>query len=156
MMKATRRKEHGMSTVSTVLKKKGGETLSVCPESTVFDAISMMAERSAGTVLVMDGDRLVGILSERDFIRKVYLKNQCGKGVKVKEIMSTGLTTVTPDEKLETCMTLMTNKMIRHLPVVDDGVVKGILSMGDIVKYLVTEKDFELKNLQNYISGPGL
>ena len=145
-----------MSTVSTVLKKKGDGILSVSPDSAVFDAISKMAERAAGTALVMEGNQLVGIISERDFIRKIYLNKKCGQGIKVSEIMSTGLTTVEPDEKLESCMAVMTDKRIRPLPVVEGGKVVGILSIGDIVKYMADEKEFEIKNLQNYIAGPGL
>ena len=145
-----------MSTVSKVLEKKGTDILSVSPDTVVFDAIEKMAERSAGTALVMEGDQLVGLISERDFIRKIYLKNKCGQGVTVKEIMSTELTTVTPDEQLDNCMGTMTAKRIRHLPVLEDGKVVGILSIGDIVKYMAEQKDFEIKNLQSYISGPGL
>lgn len=145
-----------MATVSKVLEKKGGDVLSVSPDSAVFDAIEKMAEISAGTALVMDGNQLAGIISERDFIRKIYLRKKYGQGVTVKEIMSTELTTVTPDESLETCMNTMTQKRIRHLPVLEDGNVVGIVSLGDIVKYLTDEKDFEIKNLQSYISGPGL
>jgi len=145
-----------MSTVSEVLRKKEGGILSVSPDTVVFEAIEQMAERSAGTALVMEGDQLVGIVSERDFIRKLYLQKKYGQGVTVNEIMSTELTTVSPDEPLENCMTTMTAKRIRHLPVLEDGKVVGILSIGDIVKYMTEEKDFEIKNLQSYISGPGL
>ena len=145
-----------MSTVSKVLEKKGAGILSVSPDTIVFDAIEKMAERSAGTALVMEDGQLVGLISERDFIRKVYLKNKCGQGVKVSGIMSRTLSTVTPDDQLDRCMGIMTEKRIRHLPVLQDGNVVGILSIGDIVKYMVEEKDFEIKNLQSYISGPGL
>ncbi len=145
-----------MSTVSKVLEKKGNEILSVSPDTAVFEAIEKMAERSAGTALVMEGDRLVGLISERDFIRKIYLPKKYGQGVAVKEIMSTELTTVSPDELLENCMTAMTEKRIRHLPVVEEGKVVGIISIGDIVKFMAEQKDFEIKNLQSYISGPGL
>ena len=145
-----------MPTVNKVLEKKGNDVLSVSPDTPVFDAIEQMAERSAGTALVMEGDQLVGIISERDFIRKIYLQNKCGQGVTVKEIMSATLTTVTPDEQLDNCLATMTAKRIRHLPVVEDGKVTGIVSIGDIVKYMLEEKDFEIKNLQSYISGPGL
>ena len=145
-----------MPTVSKVLEKKGNEVLAVSPETVIFDAIEKMAERSAGTALVMEGDQLVGILSERDFIRKIYLQNKSGQGVPVQEIMSVELTTVTPDEQLENCLATMTAKRIRHLPVVEDGRVTGIVSIGDLVKYMLEEKDFEIKNLQSYISGPGL
>jgi CBS domain-containing protein len=139
-----------------VLEKKEKNILSVSPDSTVFDAIKKMAERSAGTALVMEGDKLVGIISERDFIRKVYLQNKCGQGVKVSEVMSSSLSTVTPDNKIEDCMGLMTAKRIRHLPVLENDTVAGVVSIGDLVKFLVEEKDFEIKNLQSYISGPGL
>ncbi len=145
-----------MSTVSKVLEKKGTDILSVSPDTIVFDAIKKMAERSAGTALVMDGDQLVGIISERDFIRKIYLQKKCEQGVTVKEIMSSQLTTVTPAERLENCMGTMTEKRIRHLPVMDEDKVVGVISIGDIVKFMAEQKDFEIKNLQSYISGPGL
>jgi CBS domain-containing protein len=145
-----------MATVSKLLEKKGKELISVSPETGVRDAIAKMAEKSAGTALVMEGNRLVGIFSERDFIRKVYLKDRCGKSVKVQEIMSSGLTTVTADTTLENCMNLMTDRRIRHLPVLDGDRVIGVVSIGDIVKYMVGEKEFLIKNLQSYISGPGM
>jgi len=145
-----------MSTVSKVIEKKGSDVLSVSPGNCVFDTIKKMAERSAGTALVMEGDQLVGLISERDFIRKVYLQGKCKEPLSVSEIMSTELTTVTPDELLENCMTMMTEKRIRHLPVAEEGKVVGIISIGDIVKFMAEQKDFEIKNLQSYISGPGL
>ena len=115
-----------------------------------------MVEKSAGTALVMDGNKLVGIFSERDFIRKVYLQDKCGKGTKVSDIMSTGLSTVTADTTLESCMEMMTEKRIRHLPVLDGDRVAGVISIGDIVKFMVQEKEFVIKNLQSYIAGPGM
>lgn len=145
-----------MATVSKLLEKKGNDLIAVCPGTLVRDAIAKMADKSAGTALVMDGNSLVGIFSERDFIRKVILKDKCGTGVKVSEIMSTNLTTVMPETTLENCMELMTEKRIRHLPVLEGDAVKGIVSIGDIVKYMVQEKEFVIKNLQSYISGPGM
>jgi len=145
-----------MSTVSEVLEKKGGDILSVSPDTPIFDAIQKMAERSAGTALVMEGEQLEGIISERDFIRKVYLKGKCKEPIFVREIMSTELTVVSPNESLENCMNAMTEKRIRHLPVSDEGKVVGVISIGDLVKYMVEQKEFEVKNLQSYISGPGL
>ncbi|MGE4489078.1 MAG: CBS domain-containing protein [Kiritimatiellales bacterium] len=145
-----------MATVSKLLEKKSKDLVSVCPDTLIRDAIAKMAEKSAGTALVMDGPALVGILSERDFIRKIYLKDKCGTGVKVKEIMSGSLTTVTPGTTLEHCMNLMTDKRIRHLPVLDGDQVVGVVSIGDIVKYMVQEKDSVIKNLESYISGPGM
>lgn len=145
-----------MGKVSKLLEKKGNELICVSPDTGIRDAITKMAEKSAGTALVMDGDKLVGIFSERDFIRKIYLKDQCGKGVKMSDVMSTGLTTVTVDTKLEDCMNLMTDNRIRHLPVMDGDRVVGIVSIGDIVKYMVNEKDCLIRNLQDYISSPGV
>lgn len=145
-----------MATVSKLLEKKDKELIFVSPDVVIRDAIAKMAEKSAGTALVMDGNKLIGIFSERDFIRKIYLKDQCGKGVQVKEIMSKSLTTVTPDTPLEDCMNFMTDKRIRHLPVLNGDQVVGIVSIGDIVKYMVNEKDSLIKNLESYISGPGM
>lgn len=145
-----------MSTVSKILAIKTGQIVSVSPETKVFDAIEKMSKRSAGTALVMDDDQLVGIISERDFIRKIYLKKEYGKGVPVKDIMTTSLTTVSSGDELDDCMSAMTSKRIRHLPVVDDGKVVGVISIGDIVKYLVEEKNLQIKTLWNYISSPGL
>jgi CBS domain-containing protein len=145
-----------MANVSKLLEKKGKELISVSPNSGVRDAIAKMVEKSAGTALVMDGNKLVGILAERDFIRKIYLQDKCGKSTKVSEIMSTSLTTVTADTALESCMEIMTEKRIRHLPVLDGDRVVGIVSIGDIVKHMVNEKDFVIKNLQSYIAGPGM
>jgi CBS domain-containing protein len=145
-----------MANVSKLLEKKSKELISVSPNTGVRDAIAKMAEKSAGTALVMDGNKLVGIFSERDFIRKIYLKDKCGKSTKVSEIMSTGLTTVTADTALESCMEIMTEKRIRHLPVLEGDRVVGIVSIGDIVKHMVNEKDFMIKNLQSYIAGPGM
>jgi CBS domain-containing protein len=145
-----------MANVSKLLEKKGKELISVSPNTGVRDAIAKMAEKSAGTALVMDGNKLVGIFSERDFIRKIYLKDKCGKSTKVCEIMSTSLTTVTADTALESCMEIMTEKRIRHLPVLDGDRVVGIVSIGDIVKHMVNEKDFEIKNLHSYITGSGM
>ena len=145
-----------MANVGKLLEKKGKELISVSPDTGVRDAIAKMVEKSAGTALVMDGNKLVGIFSERDFIRKVYLKDKCGKGTKVSDIMSTGLSTVTTDTTLESCMEMMTEKRIRHLPVLDGDRVVGVISIGDIVKFMVQEKEFVIKNLQSYIAGPGM
>lgn len=150
------RKDMFMATVSKLLEKKDKELVSVSPDTIIRDAIAKMAEKSAGTALVMDGPKLLGIFSERDFLRKIYLKDKCGTGVKVSEIMSTNLTTVTPDTTLEHCMNLMTDRRIRHLPVLDGDQVVGVVSIGDIVKYMVQEKEFVIKNLENYIVGPGM
>ena len=145
-----------MAHVSKLLRKKVNELVTVCPDTDIRDTIARMVERSAGTALVMEEKMLVGILSERDFIRKVYLQNRCGTGMKVREIMSSELTVVKPETSLETCMEMMTKKRIRHLPVLEGNRVVGIISIGDIVKYLVQEKECLIRDLQSYISGSGM
>lgn len=142
-----------MGAVSNLLDSKGYDVLTVRPEQPVHEAIEKMEEVSAGTSVVMDGGAVVGIISERDVFRKVVLKGQSIDDVKVRDIMSTDLTTITPETSLDDCMQLMTNKRIRHLPVLRDKTLCGIVSIGDVVKYLIVEKDFKIKNLETYISG---
>jgi CBS domain-containing protein len=142
-----------MGAVSNLLDSKGYDVLTVRPEQPVHEAIEKMEEMSAGTSVVMDGGTVVGIISERDVFRKVVLKGQSIDDVKVQDIMSTDLTTITPETSLDECMQLMTNKRIRHLPVLREKVLCGIVSIGDVVKYLIVEKDFKIRNLETYISG---
>jgi CBS domain-containing protein len=142
-----------MGLVLNLLKSKGYDALTVRPDQMVKDAIKRMEDIAAGSALVTEGGQLVGIVSERDVIRKVVLRGKSIDTVPVKEIMSTRLTTVTPETPLDECMQLMTEKRIRHLPVLKDQQLCGIVSIGDVVKYLVVEKDFKIKNLETYISG---
>ncbi len=142
-----------MGAVSNLLDSKGSNVLTVDPDATIRVAIEKMEEISAGTALIMEGGTVVGIISERDVMRKVLLKGKRLHEVKVREIMTTDLTTITPDTSLEECMKLITDKRIRHLPVLRDGNLCGIISIGDVVKYLIVEKDFKIKNLETYISG---
>ena len=142
-----------MGAVSNLLDSKGYDVLTVGPDQTVREAVEKMEDISAGTSVVMDGGEVVGIVSERDVFRKVLLQGKKMADVKVAEIMSTNLTTITPETSLETCMKLMTEKRIRHLPVLRDRQLCGIVSIGDVVKYLIVEKDFKIKNLETYISG---
>jgi CBS domain-containing protein len=142
-----------MGAVSNLLDSKGSNVLTVKPEQPVNEAVVKMEELSAGTSVVMDGGNVVGIFSERDIIRKVVLKGKSIDDVKVQDIMTSNLITVAPDTSLDDCMKLMTEKRIRHLPVLRDGALCGIVSIGDVVKYLVVEKDFKIKNLESYISG---
>jgi len=142
-----------MGAVSNLLDSKGSDVLTVDPDATIRVAIEQMAEISAGTALIMENGAVIGIISERDVMRKVLLKGKRLHEVKVREIMSTDLTTISPDTPLEDCMKLITDKRIRHLPVLRDGKLCGIISIGDIVKYLIVEKDFKIKNLETYISG---
>ena len=142
-----------MGAVSNLLDSKGYDVLSVSPDQPVHDALEKMAEISAGTSVVMEGGEVVGIFSERDVIRKVVLPGKSIDAVKVRDIMSAELTTITTETSLDQCMKLMTDKRIRHLPVMRDKLLCGIVSIGDVVKYLIVEKDFKIKNLETYISG---
>ncbi len=142
-----------MGAVSNLLDSKGHDVLTVKPDQTVAEAINSMEKSYVGTSVVMDGGNVVGIVSERDVIRKVILEGKKLEDVKVAEIMSTNLTTITPETSLDHCMKLMTDKRIRHLPVLRDNQLSGIVSIGDVVKYLIVEKDFKIKNLESYISG---
>ncbi len=142
-----------MGAVLNLLDSKGRDVLTVDPDTSVRDAIEKMEDISAGTVVVVEGGAVVGMVSERDVIRKVVLQGQKIDKVKVRELMSTDLTTVTPETSLDDCMQLITEKRIRHLPVLCNGSLCGIVSIGDVVKYLIVEKDFKIKNLETYISG---
>jgi CBS domain-containing protein len=142
-----------MGAVSNLLDSKGYDVLTVKPGQSVEEALEQMAKISAGTSVVMEGGDVVGILSERDVIRKVMLKGKNIHDVRVEDIMSKELITITPETSLDACMALMTEKRIRHLPVLRDKQLCGIVSIGDVVKYLIIEKDFKIKNLESYISG---
>lgn len=142
-----------MGAVSNLLDSKGYDVLTVRPDQPVHEAIEQMEDISAGTSVVMEGGEVVGIISERDVIRKVVLKGKSIDDVQVKDIMSKSLTTITTETSLDECMQLMTQKRIRHLPVMRDKQLCGIVSIGDVVKYLIVEKDFKIKNLETYISG---
>jgi len=142
-----------MGTVLNLLNSKGHDVLTADPGTSVRDAIEKMEDISAGTSVVTEGSEVVGIVSERDVIRKVVLQGKEIDKVKIRELMSTDLTTVTPETSLDDCMQLMTEKRIRHLPVLSDGSLCGIVSIGDVVKYLIVEKDFKIKNLETFISG---
>lgn len=142
-----------MGAVSNLLDSKGNDVLTVKPDQLVSDALDQMVARSAGTAVVMEAGAVTGIISERDVIRKVILKDKSIYNVQVQEIMSSDLTTITLETSLDDCMQLMTDKRIRHLPVLRDNTLCGIISIGDVVKYLIVEKDFKIKNLESYISG---
>lgn len=142
-----------MSAVSNLLDSKGSDVLTVKPNQSVSEALNQMEERFAGTSVVMEDGGVVGIISERDVIRKVVLGKKDINKVQVRDIMTGNLTTVSPETSLDDCMMLMTNKRIRHLPVLRDKNLCGIVSIGDVVKYLIVEKDFKIKNLETYISG---
>ena len=141
-----------MTRVADLLKHKGGDIWSLPPEATVYEAIDQMAERSVGALLVMEGERLVGIVSERDYARKVILKGKASQETMVREIMSRPVICVGPEFTIEETMALMTEKRVRHLPVVADERVMGVISIGDVVRGLIDDKEFYIQQLTNYIT----
>ena len=143
-----------METVSSLLRNKGHEIWSVSPGATVLDALKLMAEKNIGAVLVMDGDALVGILSERDYARKVILLGKSSKDTLVSEIMTTRVLCVRADLSVDECMALMTGKRIRHLPVLgDNDRVVGVVSIGDVGKAIIARDEFAISQLERYITG---
>ena len=139
--------------VEQILRQKGGAFWSVAPDAMVIDALKLMAEKDVGALLVLGAGRLAGIISERDYARKVILKGKSSLQTPVREIMTQVVVTVRPGNTVEECMGLMTEKRIRHLPVVVEGQVVGVISIGDIVKASLDAKDFVIKQLGNYITG---
>lgn len=142
-----------MGTVRCILQKKHGDVISVSPETTVYSALELMEENHIGSLVVMDNGRFAGIITERDYARKVILKGKASKETLVREIMSEHPVTVTPDTTMEQCMGLMTSKYIRHLPVFDNNNLVGLVSIGDIVRYMIEEQKFIIEELEHYITG---
>ena len=140
-----------MKTVAQMLERKPSGVISINPDATVLDALKLLAEKEVGAVLVMDGTRLVGILSERDYARRVALKGKSASDTPVSEVMTREVVFVTPNLTNEECMALMTEKRIRHLPVMDNDRVQGVLSIGDLVKDMISEQQFIISQLERYI-----
>lgn len=140
-----------MTTVRQLLESKSPEVFAVGPESAVIDAIRLMAEKGIGAVLVMEGRSLVGILSERDYARKIVLHERSSRTTRVSDIMTAKVVTVAPSEQVEHCLQLVTDYRIRHLPVVDGNGVIGVISIGDLVKSVIDEQAQKLDQLQQYI-----
>ena len=142
-----------MITVRDILRQKGNQIWWVSPDRTVYDALKLMAEKNAGALLVLDGEKIAGIFSERDYARKIILKGKASKETSVEEIMTSEVTTVGPGQSVDECMALMTNKRIRHLPVFEGEKLVGLISIGDVVKAIISEREFIIKQLENYITG---
>ena len=139
--------------ISSLLHQKTSALWSVPPEATVFDAIKMMAEKNIGALLVMSGDRLAGVFTERDYTRKIALHGKSSRETRVAEVMTGGVVTVSPDDFVEDGMRLMTEQRVRHLPVVEGTRVIGIISIGDLVNWIISTQSAEIEQLEQYIAG---
>jgi CBS domain-containing protein len=143
-------------TIGEILHHKGGQVWAISPETMIFDAIQLMADKNIGALLVTQADKLVGILTERDYTRKVALKGKSSKQTPVKEILSGQVIHVNPDHTVEDCMRIMTEHRVRHLPVLDADRIVGVVSIGDLVNWIITAQSSTINLLQTYISGvPG-
>lgn len=142
-----------MQLVKHILEKKGNQVYSISPDQTVFEALKLMSEKKVGALLVMESDNVLGIMSERDYARKVILQGKTSKELKVSEIMSENVLCVDINNSIDECMAVMNSKRVRHLPVVENGKLTGILSIGDIVNAVIEDKEFTINQLTNYITG---
>ena len=143
-------------TINDILHHKGANSWSISPDATVFDAIQMMADKNVGALLVTEADRLVGIISERDYTRKVMLKGKASKLTAVREILSEHVIHVSPAHTVEECLRLMNDHRIRHLPVLDGNRIVGVVSIGDLVNWIISAQSTTIDQLQAYIAGyPG-
>ena len=142
-----------MTTVRQILQEKESKLWTIRPDLTVFEALKIMADNNIGALLVLVDNKLVGIFTERDYARKVILQGKSSKETAVKEIMISKVIYVTPDQSVEECMALMTDKRLRHLPVLDQGELVGIISIGDVVKTIISDQEFTIQQLEKYITG---
>jgi CBS domain-containing protein len=139
--------------VELILRRKGSDVFSISPHATVYEALEKLAEHNVGALVVMDGSALVGVLSERDYVRKGILKGRSSKDLAVGQIMSSPAITVHPGTTVDECMQLMTENRCRHLPVVQDGRLAGVVSIGDLVQWIMTAQDRTIHQLEDYIAG---
>jgi len=141
-----------MKTIRNLLDEKGSRVWSVGPQATVYEALALMAEKGIGALIVTDDTRLIGLFSERDYARNVVLKGRTSHDMPVREIMSSPVLCVTPEQPLEEAMALMTEHRVRHLPVIHEDGVLGIVSIGDLIKSIISEQKFIIEQLEHYIS----
>lgn len=141
-----------MKNISQLLQDKGADVWAVSPESSIFDGLKLMAEKNIGALLVVDSNELVGIFSERDYARKVVLEGKSSRKMMIGEIMTEKVFCVRPDQSIQECMELMTEKHIRHLPVLENEELVGVISIGDVVKAVISEQEFVIEQLENYIA----
>ena len=142
-----------MNNVREILKVKGSETFTISPNITVFDALKLLAEKNIGALVVTESDKLVGIFSERDYARKIILKGKSSIDTTVSELMTRDVLYVTPKESIDECMALMSDNHIRHLPVMEDEKLVGVISIGDVVKHIIKHQKFQIRELEKYIKG---
>ena len=142
-----------MATVKNILDSKGSAIFTITPNTTVYHALELMVEKNVSALLVMENDKLAGIFTERDYARKVVLKGKKSRETQIAEIMTSNLITVSSASSIDECMELMTGKYIRHLPVVDDGKLSGIISIGDVVRTIIQEQKAIIGHMEQYIAG---
>ena len=142
-----------MITVRQVLRAKGRDVWHIAPDACVYDALRLMADKGVGALVVLEGEELVGIISERDYARKVILKDKSSMDTPVKEIMTQKVISLNPEQSIQDCMALMTDRRVRHLPVLEDDRLVGIVSIGDVVKAIISQQEFMIEQLERYIEG---
>lgn len=142
-----------MTTIKHVLDKKGHDVHSIGPDASVFDALKIMAEKNVGSLAVLENGKLIGIITERHYSREIVLKGKTSSGTCVRDIMSTGVVCARPQQSVEECMAVMTARAVRHLPVIEDKHVVGIVSIGDMVKTIIDDQKFIIEQLEHYIHG---
>ena len=144
-----------LTTVQDILRIKGPQVWSISPEATVIEALQILAEKRIGALLVLKDDEIVGVVSERDFVRGIATERFCELERPVSEVMTYDVVTISPEDDIEDCMQVMTEEHIRHLPVVDNGELIGLVSIGDVVKAMITSREFTIEQLQKFIEGGG-
>jgi CBS domain-containing protein len=142
-----------MTTVKDILDRKGREVWSIHPDESVYRALEVMSDRNVGALMVTDKDKLIGVMSERDYARKIALAGRASRDTTVRDIMTSDVFCISPRTRIEDCMALMTEKKLRHLPVVDGERLDGIISIGDVVKATISDQEFVIEQLEHFISG---